>query len=90
MTVEADPAVPFDPERGPGYIRATIRNLEEIGLSPAEQEAIFCGNVTRLTGLTASLAGVSGATTAITLTASAADADHQESTTPRHTRKGDR
>ena len=43
---------PFDPERGPGYIRATIRNLEEIGLSPAEQEAIFRGNVTRLTGLT--------------------------------------
>ena len=43
---------PFDPERGPGYIRATIRNLEEIGLSPAEQEAIFIGNVTRLTGLT--------------------------------------
>ena len=25
---------PFDPESGPGYIRATIRNLEEIGLSP--------------------------------------------------------
>jgi aminocarboxymuconate-semialdehyde decarboxylase len=43
---------PFDPERGPGYIRATIRNLEEIELTPAEQEAIFCGNVTRLTGLT--------------------------------------
>jgi aminocarboxymuconate-semialdehyde decarboxylase len=43
---------PFDPERGPGYIRATIANLQEIGLSPAEQEAIFCGNVTRLTGLT--------------------------------------
>ena len=43
---------PFDPERGPGYIRATIANLEEIGLTPAEQEAIFCGNVTRLTGLT--------------------------------------
>jgi aminocarboxymuconate-semialdehyde decarboxylase len=43
---------PFDPERGPGYIRATIANLEEIGLTPAEREAIFCGNVTRLTGLT--------------------------------------
>jgi aminocarboxymuconate-semialdehyde decarboxylase len=43
---------PFDPERGPGYIRATIANLGEIGLSPEEQEAIFCGNVTRLTGLT--------------------------------------
>jgi aminocarboxymuconate-semialdehyde decarboxylase len=43
---------PFDPERGPGYIRATIANLEEIGLTPAEREAIFFGNVTRLTGLT--------------------------------------
>src|SRR5215472_17196736 len=42
---------PFDPERGPGYIRATIANLEEIGLSEAEKEAIFLGNVTRLTGL---------------------------------------
>jgi predicted TIM-barrel fold metal-dependent hydrolase len=43
---------PFDPERGPGYIRATIANLEEIGLSEAEKEAIFRGNVTRLAGLT--------------------------------------
>jgi hypothetical protein len=43
---------PFDPERGPGYIRATIANLEEIGLSEAEKEAIICGNVMRLTGLT--------------------------------------
>jgi uncharacterized protein len=43
---------PFDPERGRDYIRATIANLEEIGLSQAEREAIFCGNVVRLTGLT--------------------------------------
>jgi len=43
---------PFDPERGPGYIRASIKNLEEIGLSDADREAIFRGNVTRLTGLT--------------------------------------
>src|SRR6266516_1017168 len=28
---------PFDPEGGPGYIRATIKNLQEIGLSEAEQ-----------------------------------------------------
>jgi predicted TIM-barrel fold metal-dependent hydrolase len=42
---------PFDPERGPGYIRASIKNLEEIGLSEAEREAIFHGNLTRLTGL---------------------------------------
>ena len=42
---------PYDPERGPGYIRATIKNLEEIGLSDTEREAIFHGNVSRLLGL---------------------------------------
>ena len=43
---------PYDPERGPGYIRATIRNLEEIGLSEQEQQAIFYTNVCSLTGIT--------------------------------------
>jgi Amidohydrolase len=43
---------PYDPERGPGYIRSTIKNLNEIGLSDAEKEAIFHGNVERLFGLT--------------------------------------
>jgi len=42
---------PYDPERGPGYIRATIKNLEEIGLSEEEKHAIFSGNITALTGL---------------------------------------
>jgi predicted TIM-barrel fold metal-dependent hydrolase len=42
---------PFDPEKGPGYIRATIRNLQEIGLTEAEQDAIFRGNACRLLGL---------------------------------------
>jgi aminocarboxymuconate-semialdehyde decarboxylase len=42
---------PYDPERGPGYIRSTIKNLNEIGLSDAEREAIFHGNVERLFGL---------------------------------------
>jgi aminocarboxymuconate-semialdehyde decarboxylase len=41
---------PYDPERGPGYIRATIANLREIGLTEAEQETIFRGNVSRLLG----------------------------------------
>jgi aminocarboxymuconate-semialdehyde decarboxylase len=41
---------PYDPEQGPGYIRATIANLNEIGLSDAEREAIFSGNVLRLLG----------------------------------------
>jgi aminocarboxymuconate-semialdehyde decarboxylase len=42
---------PFDPEKGPGYIRATIRNLLQIGLTEAEQDAIFRGNACRLLGL---------------------------------------
>lgn len=41
---------PYDPERGPGYIRSTIANLHEIGLSEAEQEAIFAGNLRQLVG----------------------------------------
>ena len=44
---------PYDPEKGPGYIRATIQNLQEIGLSEAEQDSIFQGNVTKLLGLDA-------------------------------------
>jgi predicted TIM-barrel fold metal-dependent hydrolase len=42
---------PYDPEKGPGYIRATIRNLEEIGLSAEDKAAVFSGNATRLMGL---------------------------------------
>lgn len=42
---------PFDPEGGPGYIRSTIGNLQEIGLSAQEQEAIFYGNVCSLLGI---------------------------------------
>jgi uncharacterized protein len=42
---------PYDPEKGPGYIRTTIKNIQEIGLSQDEQAAIFAGNVTRLLGL---------------------------------------
>lgn len=42
---------PYDPERGPGYIRSTIANLEHIELSDTERDAIFRGNVSRLVGL---------------------------------------
>lgn len=42
---------PYDPEKGPGYIRSTIGNLHEIDLSDEERDAIFHGNVTRLLGL---------------------------------------
>jgi predicted TIM-barrel fold metal-dependent hydrolase len=36
---------PYDPEKGPGYIRATIKNLEDIGLSDLELNKIFHGNI---------------------------------------------
>jgi aminocarboxymuconate-semialdehyde decarboxylase len=42
---------PYDPEKGPGYIRSTIKNIEDIGLTAEEQTAIFSGNVIRLLGL---------------------------------------
>ena len=42
---------PFDPEKGPGYIRATIANLEEIGLDDDQRAAIFNGNARRLLDL---------------------------------------
>jgi predicted TIM-barrel fold metal-dependent hydrolase len=56
---------PFDPEGGPGYIRSTIQNLQEIGLTHAEQEAIFHGNVARLLGLDLYGAGRGGASTVV-------------------------
>lgn len=39
---------PFDPEKGPGYIRSTIANIEALGLEPWEREAIYEGNARRL------------------------------------------
>jgi aminocarboxymuconate-semialdehyde decarboxylase len=42
---------PYDPERGPGYIRATIKNLTELELEPAQYEAIYHGNLEKLLGL---------------------------------------
>ncbi|MCL5077082.1 MAG: amidohydrolase [Actinobacteria bacterium] len=42
---------PYDPERGPGYIRSTIANLDSISLSDSEKEAIYRGNVSKLLGV---------------------------------------
>lgn len=45
---------PYDPEKGPGYIRATIANLMELDLPDEDRQAIFSGNVSKLLGLPAS------------------------------------
>jgi uncharacterized protein len=42
---------PFDPEKGPGYIRSTIANLNDIGLDDADRAAIFHGNARHLLAL---------------------------------------
>jgi aminocarboxymuconate-semialdehyde decarboxylase len=39
---------PFDPEKGPGYIRATIHDVEALGLSSGDRERIYEGNARRL------------------------------------------
>jgi predicted TIM-barrel fold metal-dependent hydrolase len=39
---------PFDPEKGPGYIRATIANLEALDLTAGDRQAIYEGNARRL------------------------------------------
>ena len=42
---------PFDPEKGPMYIRETIRILEELDVSEATRAKLFHGNTERLLGL---------------------------------------
>jgi aminocarboxymuconate-semialdehyde decarboxylase len=42
---------PFDPEKGPGYIRSTIENIESLGLDDADRDAIYEGNARRVIGL---------------------------------------
>ena len=43
--------MPFDPEQGTGFIRETLRAIEEMNLSAAERFAILEGNANRLLGL---------------------------------------
>jgi predicted TIM-barrel fold metal-dependent hydrolase len=43
---------PFDKEKGPGYIRATIAVIEGLDLPPAEKEKICFRNAQRMFGLT--------------------------------------
>lgn len=40
--------MPFDPEQGPGYIRETLRAIDEMNLSGEEKDKILSGNVRRL------------------------------------------
>lgn len=39
---------PFDPEKGPGYIRSTIANLDGLHLPPDQLHKIYAGNAQRL------------------------------------------
>ncbi len=43
---------PFDPEKGPGYIRETLRILGSLDLPKDVQQKIFYGNLERITGKT--------------------------------------
>jgi aminocarboxymuconate-semialdehyde decarboxylase len=40
--------MPFDPEKGPGYIRETIRAIESMSMAPADREKIYETNARRL------------------------------------------
>jgi aminocarboxymuconate-semialdehyde decarboxylase len=39
---------PFDPEKGPGYIRETIKIIEELPISDEDRNKIFEGNARKL------------------------------------------
>jgi len=39
---------PFDPEKGPGYIRETIKVIDALPISKEERQKIYEGNVRRL------------------------------------------
>jgi aminocarboxymuconate-semialdehyde decarboxylase len=40
--------MPFDPEKGPMFIRETIRNLSEMALSDTDRQKVFAGNARRI------------------------------------------
>ena len=39
---------PFDPEKGPGYIRETIKIIDALPISDEERQKIYEGNARRL------------------------------------------
>jgi len=45
--------MPFDPEKGPGFIRETIRCIEDASVAPSDRQKIYEGNARRLLKLPA-------------------------------------
>lgn len=45
---------PFDPEKGPMYVRETIRCIEAMDVPESDKAKLFHGNIERLTGLNGS------------------------------------
>jgi hypothetical protein len=41
---------PFDPEKGTGYIRETLRILESVDLTKAQRDNIYYKNLEAITG----------------------------------------
>jgi aminocarboxymuconate-semialdehyde decarboxylase len=41
---------PFDPEKGPGYIRETLRILESVDLTKEQRQNIYYKNLEKITG----------------------------------------
>jgi aminocarboxymuconate-semialdehyde decarboxylase len=42
---------PFDPEKGPGYIRDTIAVIDGLDITDEERKRIYTGNAERLLGI---------------------------------------
>ena len=42
---------PFDPEKGPGYIRETIKIFDSLGMPKAKLDDIYYKNFEKLTGV---------------------------------------
>jgi uncharacterized protein len=43
--------MPFDPEKGPGFIRETIANIEALGLTAEQRTAVYEGNARTVLGV---------------------------------------
>jgi len=43
--------MPFDPEKGPMFIRETMKNIDALGLSPADRQSLYEGNARKVLGV---------------------------------------